>query len=401
MRILGIETSADDTGVALIEANGPFGTGFKFEVLGNTVSSQSHAEYGGIYPNMAKREHAKNLVPTLERTLREGRILRAGAVSNVAHVKDLLAREPEIFEHLTPFLSKYERPDIDAIAVTVGPGLEPCLWTGINLARVLADVWDMPVVPVNHMEGHLLMSTINFGQNPDTSRFREVSGLGLHAFTLPTIVLLVSGGHTELLLMKALGDYQYIGRTRDDAAGEAFDKVARLLDLPYPGGPQISRLAEEARKRRLEPLVKLPRPMITTNDYDFSFSGLKTAVERFVSTHEWQSLDRERIAREVEDAITDVLVYKTLRAVEEYGVSSVVMSGGVSANKHIREELNRKLKAVSCQLLVCPPEYSTDNGLMIALAGYFHALNKEFADPSSLVADGNLMLDLETAPREE
>jgi len=245
------------------------------------------------------------------------------------------------------------------------------------------------------------MSTINFGQNPDTSRNREVSGSGLHAFTLPTIVLLVSGGHTELLLMKALGDYQYIGRTRDDAAGEAFDKVARLLDLPYPGGPQISRLAEEARKRRLEPLVKLPRPMITTNDYDFSFSGLKTAVERFVSTHEWQSLDRERIAREVEDAITDVLVYKTLRAVEEYSVSSVVMSGGVSANKHIREELNRKLKAVSCQLLVCPPEFSTDNGLMIALAGYFHALNREFADPSTLVADGNLMLDLETAPRAE
>jgi len=388
MRILGIETSADDTGVALIEADGTFGADFNFKVLGNAVASQSvHASYGGIFPAIAKREHAKNLVPTLEKVLREAKALEAGAASNVAHVRELLVREPEIFEHLDAFLKKYDPPEVDAIAVTVGPGLEPCLWTGINLARVLADVWDIPVVGVNHMEGHLIMSMMEI---------RSPSSGAMMNFDYPALALLVSGGHTELILMKALGEYQYIGRTRDDAAGEAFDKIARMLELPYPGGPAIARLAAEAREKNLPSDIKLPRPMLNEDNFDFSFSGLKTAVLRLLES-DWQGKTlpleiKAEIAREVEDTITEVLVEKTVHAAEEYGVSAVIMSGGVSANSHIRSELTARLQAASCQMLVCPPEFSTDNGLMIALSGYFYALNKEFAEPSALTANGQLKL---------
>jgi len=349
MNVLGIETSADDTGIALIEARGE-GQGVRFQVLGNEVATQTvHKEYGGIYPNLAKNEHTKKLPILLEKVLGTG----------------------------------HEKPDIDAVAVTVGPGLEPCLWTGITFAQGLARKWNVPIVPVNHMEGHILISLV---QNEKAASYQ------LSAISWPAIALLVSGGHTELILMKKFGEYEYLGRTRDDAVGEAFDKVARLLGLSYPGGPEISRLAEYARREKLPKLLTLPRPMLHEDNYEFSFAGLKTAVERFVQANDLKSLDREKIAREFEDAVSDVLVYKTLRAVEEYGASTVVMGGGVSANKHIRETLSSKLGAVSSKLLVCPPEYSTDNALMIALAGYFQALKKEFANPEDLKANGNLKL---------
>ena len=344
MKVLGIETSADDTGIALIEAEGEFGRSFSFKILENVVTSQPiHASYGGIFPAIAKKEHAKNL--------------------------------PLLLEEI---LAKHSKTKIDAIAVTVGPGLEPCLWTGITSAQELSKKLNVPIVPVNHMEGHILISMMGRGK--------------LEAFDFPALALLISGGHTELILMREFGSYEYLGRTRDDAVGEAFDKVARLLDLPYPGGPEISRLAEYARKESLPKLLTLPRPMMHEDSYEFSFSGLKTAVERYVQANEIKSLDREKIACEFEDAVTDVLVYKTLRAAEEHGASTVIMGGGVSANKHIRSELRSKLLASSCELLVCPPEFSTDNGLMIALSGYFHALKKEFAEPEMLAAKGSLCL---------
>ena len=353
MKILGIETSADDTGIALIEAEGKFGPDFSYNVLGNSTSSQAvHAQYGGIFPALAKREHAKNLPAVLDQVLND-------AHESVSH------------------------PSIDAIAVTHGPGLEPCLWTGITFAQELSKKWTVPIVPVNHMEGHIVISMMDL-RNPSLGKLTKVD--------FPALALLVSGGHTELILMKSFGRYEYIGRTRDDAVGEAFDKVARLLALPYPGGPEISRLAAYARSEKLPALLKLPRPMMTSDDYDFSFSGLKTAVERYVQARELRLLDREKLACEFEDSVTDVLVYKTLRAVEEYGANAVVMGGGVSANKHIRDELSSKLQAVGCRLLVCPSEFSTDNGLMIALAGYFHALKKEFVNIENLAANGNLKL---------
>lgn len=349
MKILGIETSADDTGIALIDANGSFGKEFKFNVLANALSSQTavHAQYGGIFPAMAKREHTKNLPVVLEMALKE-------------------AKEDA------------ERPDIDAVAVTYGPGLEPCLWTGITFAQELSKRWNVPIVPTNHMEGHILISMM------EKNRLGDVE--------FPALALLVSGGHTELILMKEFGQYEYLGRTRDDAVGEAFDKVARSLGLPYPGGPEISRLAEYARKENLPKLLTLPRPMMHEDNYEFSFAGLKTAVERYVNANELKSLDREKIAREFEDAATDVLLFKTLRAVEEYGALTVVMGGGVSANKFIRTRLTDELEKAGAKLLVCPPSLSTDNGLMIALAGYFHALKKEFVEAENITAQGTLKL---------
>ena len=368
MKILGIESSADDTGIALIEAEGKFGPDFSYKVLGNAVSSQAvHAQYGGIFPAMAKREHANNLPTVLERVLDD-------------------AHEPA------------SRPNIDAIAVTHGPGLEPCLWTRITFAQELSKKWNVPIVPVNHMEGHIVMSLMDTGNNPHSNVLQNVRTSGrLADFEFPALALLVSGGHTELILMKAFpgragGQYEYIGRTRDDAVGEAFDKVARLLGLPYPGGPEISRLAAYARSEKLPTLLKLPRPMMTSDDYDFSFSGLKTAVERYVQAHELRSLDREKLACEFEDAVADVLVTKTMRALEEYGANTVVVGGGVSANTYIRSRLSSQLEAQSSKLLFPPPELATDNAIMIALAGYFHALKKEFTGPANLVATGNLKL---------
>ncbi len=352
MRILGIETSADDTGIALIEATGEFGVDFRFLVRANEVASQQHAQYGGIYPNVAKNEHIKNLPLLLEKV-------------------------------------RYTCADMpDVIAVTVGPGIEPCLWTGITFAQKLAAQWSVPLVAVNHMEGHIIMSLMRH----ENQNAKIKNQNGMQEFEYPALALLISGGHTELILMKEFGAYEYLGRTRDDAAGEAFDKVARLLGLPYPGGPEISRLAAEARNKNIESAVKLPRPMMHEDNFDFSFSGLKTAVRRAVEAEPLDETKKLVLAREFEDAVADVLVGKTLRAVEEFGAQTVLVGGGVSANTHIREELGRQLSTASCQLLVPPPSLATDNALMIALAGYFRAKRGEFAEPGTIIANGTMTL---------
>ena len=399
MKILGIETSCDETAVCLIEAEGDFGPSFKWKTLGNALTSQAalHAEFGGVFPNLAKREHGKNLVPILQRALQQAdypRSSRPGLAAARPGLDALLVREPELHASLIPFLRHHERPNIDAIAVTYGPGLEPALWVGINFAKALSLAWDVPIVAVNHMEGHIVMSLMDTGDNSHPNVLQNVRMSGrLADFEFPLLALLISGGHTELILMKSFGEYEYIGRTRDDAVGEAFDKVARLLGLPYPGGPEISRLAAESRREGI-PLHSptLPRPMLHEKNFDFSFSGLKTAVRRLVEAGELSDEDRMGIAREFEEAVTDVLVGKTLRAVEEFGANTVVVGGGVSANTYIRSCLFSQLEARSSKLLVCPPEFSTDNAIMIALAGYFHALNNEFAHPATLSAKGDLKL---------
>src|SRR3989338_2555976 len=379
MRILGIETSCDETAVCLIEAEGNLGADFTFRILGNGIASQAvaHADYGGVFPNLAKREHGRNLVPMLEIALRESGALNLrhekGLTMSFSRLrkslKNILAREPELFERLEPFLNEHARPDVDAIAVTVGPGLEPALWVGINFARALSLAWNLPIVAANHMEGNIVK------------------------FEFPAVTLLISGGHTELILMKEWMQYEYLGRTRDDAVGEAFDKVARMIGLPYPGGPHISRLAEDARQNNFPRAITLPRPMLNEDTYDFSFSGLKTAVLRFTEKRYMLSEElKKQIAREFEDAVTEVLIAKTIRAVEEFGVNTVVVGGGVSANTHIRLRLTEALAEAGVKLLLCPVEYSTDNAVMIALAGYFHALKKEFAEPDTLRASGNLLL---------
>lgn len=384
MKVLGIETSCDETAVCLIEASGEFGADFKFEILGNGLTSQAslHAQYGGVFPNLAKREHAKNLVPMLEKTFHQ-----AGTSSHAEGlafpkeaVKNILTREPELWEQLEKFLHTNSKPDIDCIAVTYGPGLEPALWVGINFAKALSRAWDVPIVAVNHMEGHIALSMMEKGN--------------LAAFEFPALALLISGGHTELVLAEKFGTYRLVGETRDDAAGEAFDKVARLLQLPYPGGPEISKLARQARLASLPRVFELPRPMLNEDNFDFSFSGLKTAVRRIVEAGALDGEKKSQLAQEFEDAVADVLVTKTMRALDAYGANTIVVGGGVSANEHIRHRLAETLAEAgnSAQLLIPPPELATDNAIMIALAGYFHALKNEFAEPENLKATGNLTL---------
>jgi N6-L-threonylcarbamoyladenine synthase len=394
MRILGIETSCDETAVCLIEAEGEFGPDFRFGVLGNALLSQAalHAQYGGVFPNLAKREHAKTLVPLLKECLAQAGVLQAARNMDVGRpdLEQLLQREPELLEQLQPVLDTYQKPDLDAIAVTAGPGLEPALWVGVNFAKALSLAWGVPLVAVDHMEGHIILSLMKYS---DILKNMRMSG-ALGSFEFPVLALLISGGHTELVLSREFGRYESIGETRDDAAGEAFDKVARMLGLPYPGGPEISRLAAEARARKLAPGFTFTRPMLHEPGYDFSFSGLKTAVRNLVQGRELTDEFKMRVAREFEECVADVLVEKTLRAVEAFGANTVVVGGGVSANTFIRARLTEALKEAGdpAQLLVPPPELATDNALMIALAGYFHAFKKEFANASMLTANGNLEL---------
>ena len=401
MRVLGIETSCDETAVCLIEADGAFGADFKYKVLGNGLLSQAalHAQYGGVFPNLAKREHAKNLVPLLHKTLEEAGALvphtEAAAGAALVPLKQMLEREPELFALIVPFLLKYQRPDIDAIAVTAGPGLEPALWVGINFAKALSIVWDVPLVAVNHMEGHIILPMMHICPEQHTNVLQNVSASGsLSVFDFPVLALLISGGHTELVLSKQFGMYQLVGETRDDAAGEAFDKVARLMELGYPGGPLIGTLAAEAREENTKGDFSFTRPMLHDGTFDFSFSGLKTAVRNVVTKREMTGELKKQVAREFEECVADVLVAKTLRAVEEHDVRTVVVGGGVSANSYIRQCLAEALAKAdaSAELLTPPPELATDNALMIALAGYFHALKEDFADPTSLAASGNLRL---------
>jgi N6-L-threonylcarbamoyladenine synthase len=387
MHILSIETSCDETAVSIVEAQGTFPHA-RYRVLGNALFSQIdiHREYGGVFPMLAKREHAKTLVPMLERALGEASMLtpeeRVLSGAEQSDLMETLVREPGLGEALTRFLEQYREPDIDLIAVTTGPGLEPALWVGINFARALAQAWNVPVVPVNHMEGHVLSSIFDGETIPELA--------------FPAISLLISGGHTELILMKEWGRYERLGETRDDAVGEAFDKVARMLGLPYPGGPEISTYAKEAREKQIQTPVQLPRPMLDSEDLDFSFSGLKTAV-RYATEKRAMSRDEQLgIARDFEESVTTVLLRKTLRAVELHGAQTVIIGGGVSANTYIRESFATTFreKYPMVTVYVPPRNLSTDNSIMIALAG--HAKKDMAEAPSHLTllhANGNLALD--------
>lgn len=386
MRILGIETSCDETAVCLVEAEGSFESGAHFSILGNALYSQIavHAPYGGVFPNLAKREHAKNLVPIMQTALQEAGELHEvnGSASPLpASVLAILSREMELGERLAAFSSRYRGPQIDAIAVTYGPGLEPALWVGVNFAKALSVLWNVPLVAVNHMEGHIMLSAIENGT--------------LRPIQFPLLSLLISGGHTELVLSRQWMQYELVGATRDDAVGEAFDKVARVLDLPYPGGPEISRLATLARERGIASEERLPRGMAHSGDFDFSFSGMKTAMRRMAEARAPLTEDtRLSLAREFEDAVAEILVVKTLAAADAYGARTILVGGGVSANTHIRTVLAQALKHSGDQteLLVPAPSLATDNALMIALAGYFHAQADHFADTTTLAANGNLRL---------
>lgn len=385
MRILSIETSCDETAISIVDAVGDFPHA-TYTVLGNALFSQIdiHREYGGVFPAVAKREHAKTLVPMLTQALTEANLLTKSPTplteTHTAHLGEILIREPGLFEAFSHFLENHTRPDIDLIAVTSGPGLEPALWVGINFAKALSYVWNIPLVPINHMEGHVLSSIFTEASIPDIQ--------------FPALALLISGGHTELVVMHTWGAYEKIGETRDDAVGEAFDKVARMLGLPYPGGPEISAQARLARAQNLPPFTTLPRPMITSPDFDFSFSGLKTAVRYAIADAELSSEERASVAREFEDAVTEVLLAKTTRAIAEYDIRTLIVGGGVSANTHIRETFTTRLSTYPHLTLFFPPRHlSTDNSIMIALAGHARATNAQtYEHLAELKADGNLSL---------
>jgi len=385
MRILAIETSCDESAIAIVESD-ETAERRTFRVLASTTLSQAgiHKEYGGVFPAVAKREHAKALVPLLIRTLSDAGLYKKTSRHVIEHplrpdFQEILEREPDLFARFISEVPHIDPPKLDAIAVTQGPGLEPALWVGINFARALSLIWKTPVIPVNHMEGHFFAGLI--GRSAENTKEEYV--LANAAF--PVLGLLVSGGHTELVLSPRFGTYERIGETRDDAVGEAFDKVARLLGLPYPGGPEIARLAKSGRSG----IHPLPRPMLASGDADFSFAGLKTAVLYLVKRlGELSEQDKADIAREFEDACIEVLVEKTIRAAKEHGASTLVVGGGVSANVRLRETLLSTFgeKLPHIPVSVPPSSLSTDNALMIAIAAFF---SEKRAKPEALRATGN------------
>lgn len=382
MNILAIETSCDETAMALVEATGGIRAP-RFRILKNIVSSQIkiHAPYGGVVPNLAKREHLKNL--------------------------------PKVFATLYP---KPYTLNPDLIAVTVGPGLEPALWTGIEFAkRVTSDMGHVtrkriPLVGVNHLEGHLysfLFEKTASSKSKILISKRRGRGLEIRDSRLefPAVSLLVSGGHTELLLMKDMETVTKLGETRDDAVGECFDKVARMLKLPYPGGPEVEKLAKKGSAEA----ITFPRPMLDQKNYDFSFSGLKTAVLYYLrdksTNSEFNTNKRINefaysyirtdslfadLAASFQKAAIDVLITKTMRAAREYGAKSIMVSGGVAANKELRRRFTEEAKRFKNLKLVIPDfKYCTDNADMIAAAAYMNVLRgKQYP----LEAKGNLDL---------
>ncbi len=320
MRILGIETSCDETGIAIYDD--------EQGLLAHQLYSQVklHADYGGVVPELASRDHVKKTIPLIKATLAEA---------------NLTAK------------------DIDGIAYTAGPGLVGALLVGTTIARSLAYAWNVPAIAVHHMEGHLLAPMLE--DNPPS---------------FPFIALLVSGGHTLLVEVKALGEYCILGESIDDAAGEAFDKTAKLMGLDYPGGPLLSKLAEKGDSSRFS----FPRPMTDRPGLDFSFSGLKTFTANTIAANESDEQTRADIARAFEDAVVDTLAIKCKRALKQTGMKRLVVAGGVSANRHLREKLGYLMQSIGGEVYYPRPEFCTDNGAMIAYAGMQRLKNGEHHD---------------------
>lgn len=327
--ILGIESSCDETGVALVQAT-QRGDDYFFEVQKNFVYSQvpTHRKHGGVVPEVAAREHAIRLPLLL----------------------DELARTTSSKTAL--------KKSVDAVAVTYGPGLITSLLVGLDVAKTIAATWEKPFVPVNHLEGHIYANLLT--ANP-SARPR---------FIFPVLSLIVSGAHTELVLMKKHLTYTLLGSTRDDAVGEAFDKTAKLLNLPYPGGPVLSQLAQRGNKTA----INFPRAMLNQNNFDFSFSGLKTAVAVYLQKNRAEAAD---VAASFEAAAVDTLIEKTARAAQRYQPRTVLIAGGVAANKPLRTAFETMFTERFPEIRVLEPDlrYTTDNAAMIAAAGAVRYLN--------------------------
>lgn len=317
MRVLGIETSCDETGVAIYDAAQTGGSGLMADALYSQIAM--HAEYGGVVPELASRDHTRKLLPLIEQVLHD---------------------------------AKLTRQDLDGIAYTAGPGLVGALMVGASTAHGMARALDIPVLGVHHMEGHLLAPMLE----DDAPEF-------------PFVALLVSGGHTQLVEVQGLGRYQLLGESVDDAAGEAFDKAAKMLGLAYPGGPLVAKLAEKGNPKRF----RFPRPMTDRPGLDFSFSGLKThtltAIRQLEAAGELDAQAKADVARAFEEAVVDTLVIKCRRALDQTGLKRIVMAGGVSANTRLRERLALETEKRNARAYYPRGRFCTDNGAMIAYVG--------------------------------
>lgn len=314
MRVLGIETSCDETGVAIYDS--------VKGLLGDALYSQvkMHAEYGGVVPELASRDHVRKLLPLIDEVFAEAELTKG---------------------------------DVDAVAYTSGPGLIGALMVGASTGRAMAMAWGLPAIGVHHMEGHLLAPMLE--ENPPE---------------FPFVALLVSGGHTQLVRVDGIGEYELLGESLDDAAGEAFDKAAKMMGLDYPGGPLIAKHAQQGDRSRFT----FPRPMIDRPGMDFSFSGLKTFTLNTANQHrdEDGKLDHQTIcdiAAAFEEAVVDTLAIKCRRALQHTGFKQLIIAGGVSANQRLRERLDVMVKKERAELFYARPEFCTDNGAMIAFAG--------------------------------
>ena len=324
MRVLGIETSCDETGVAVYDT--------ELGLLGDVLYSQveMHAQYGGVVPELASRDHIKRLIPLIRQALEQ---------------------------------ANTQQSEIDAIAFTAGPGLIGALMVGAATARAIAFAWSVPALAVHHMEGHLLAPMLE--SNPPS---------------FPFVALLVSGGHTQLVEVRGIGEYQLLGESLDDAAGEAFDKAAKMLGLDYPGGPLIAKLASTAERERF----KFPRPMVDRPGMDMSFSGLKTftlnTVNKFKQDDALDAQTQADIAAAFEEAVVDTLAIKCKRALEHTKFNQLVIAGGVSANTRLREKLEAMVAKRKAKLFYARAEFCTDNGAMIAFAGAQRLMAGQFSD---------------------
>jgi len=347
MIILGVETSCDETAIAVIKASKN-----KIEVLANVVSSQVelHAKWGGVVPNLAAREHLKNIIPVFKDALDEASL---------------------------------KKENIDLVSVTQGPGLMPALLVGTNFAKTISYLWKKPLLGIHHIEGHIYA---NFIKTKKVDNEFDIK--------FPVLALVVSGGHTQLIFMKDHLQYEIVGETQDDAVGEAFDKVARILGLGYPGGPVISQLAEKWKLQKSNVKsygLKLPRPMLNSSNFNFSFSGLKTAVLYAVKKYREENKLKEEdslpkyfvaeVAYEFQEATIEVFVKKTIKVAKEYKPKTIIMAGGVSANIELNKQIKEAVRSVKFNgvekvIYISPnTRYSLDNATMIAVAGYYRWKN--------------------------
>jgi len=348
MKILGIESSCDESAIALLNINKG-----KVKIEKNIISSQIniHKKYGGIVPEVAARQHAENFFPILKK-------------------------------------AKIDLRKIDNIAVTYGPGLITSLMIGTELAKTLSYVYKKPLIPINHIEAHIYS---NWLSHPELfNKSLTISGKKVRDKKIfPALAMVISGGHTQIFLMKDYGKYKLIGQTVDDAVGEAYDKVARILNLGYPGGPIISQRAE---KYKGEDKLNFPRPMKNTKDFNMSFSGLKTAVlYKAQKEKKWTKNKINEYCFSFQNAVTDVLTHKIIKAAEKYKVQNILLGGGVSANNELRIALKNKADKLGIKTYFPELKHTGDNAAMIAITGYFNK-NKAQKNNFSLMADANLEL---------